>query len=1200
MNKKMRCLLVAVIGVLVLFSHAIADEYLESLQPMQKINGFTVSNVYENGAGQAMGARFISDKYGFIIDLMQIQSVPQAFYWIKTLPTSSMGEPHACEHLLLGKGNRGRYVSVLEDMSLANSTAGTGLLRTCYHFNTTAGEDTFYDIFEAKLNAFLHPDFTDEEIQREVCHLGVTVDPQDSSLDLEEKGSVYTEMVSSFEKPWYYYGGAMNKLVFGENHPLAQNSGGNPAVMRNMTPADMRTFHKDTHHLSNMGTIISIPDNIQVADCLLKMNEILQRCQEGEDSSPTPGILGFDFPPPESAPAGTITLNTYPSEKVEDPGYTIFAWPPDVELDAGELARLELFMEAFASGQTSNLYNVFINSQTQRIDLGGNAVWGGIDTEQGVSIYFGLTAIDNSHVNEAMLDSVRSLIVGEFRRIHDFADGSDELREFNDRIRNRMIENKKQIEKYLNSPPMFGFRRGSAWGWLGLMTDLERESGFRKSLVFKERFAEMDSLLNLERNFWSDEIDRWRVLTVPAYAVGAAPSAERLVSEAEAKEQRLAAYIEDFKQKYGVADKQAALAKYKQEFDAKTAELEAIAADAELPGFLDNPPMTLDEQLKYETIMLPGNIPLVASTFNNMSSSRIDLALRMDVVPESLLVYVPFIPDILTGIGAVKDGDVVPYDKMRERLRREVLSLGAYYDTDVESERVELVLSGQGSNLDELKNALGWMDAALYTPYLSEENLPRMMDVIDQSLISYRNMMKRSEEAWVNYPANGYRRQTNPLFMSTNCFLTETHHLQRLKWQLSDPGNDEEQAKLVAILEAMAEFGRTAGREDMLLVLDALEKIAEPGDQETQPDLVLGQLNVDVSQISTVARNHIVEIARLMKVTLDEIPDANLAQDWAYLCRETKADLLTQPEVALDQFNAVLDLIRQTGNARTVMISNQADREATRELVEGFVGKLRADSPVVRQSYTADRRIVNRLRSREPEMEQPLYVGLVNESTRNGVLIFSTEHAGPYDTSRAAAIDCLTGKLYSGGGGHSIFMKTWAAGLAYSNGYRYYEASGRIRYYAERCPDVAETMRFVVNILNEAEDNSQLVDYATALVFNPSRAPSRYESRGLAMAADLVDDRPPEMVAAFRQKVLDLKGQEGLYEQLKSRMQETYGPVLIGYGPPLSESKDGNFFLIGPEPQFESLEELISTTEGPEPVYRLYPRDFWLVTPPAP
>jgi hypothetical protein len=59
-------------------------------------------------------------------------------------------------------------------------------------------------------------------------------------------------------------------------------------------------------------------------------------------------------------------------------------------------------------------------------------------------------------------------------------------------------------------------------------------------------------------------------------------------------------------------------------------------------------------------------------------------------------------------------------------------------------------------------------------------------------------------------------------------------------------------------------------------------------------------------------------------------------------------------------------------------------------------------------------------------------------------------------------------------------------------------------------------------------------------------------------------------------------------------MESVYGPVLIGYGPRLAENEDGIFFLIGPQPQFESLERYIEETEGRQTIYRLYPRDFWL------
>ena len=84
MTLRLRTVLsVAVILLVAVFS-ATADEFLESLQPDQVVQGFRTVNLYDDAAGKAMGARFINEKNGFIIDLVQIQTVPQAFYWIKT------------------------------------------------------------------------------------------------------------------------------------------------------------------------------------------------------------------------------------------------------------------------------------------------------------------------------------------------------------------------------------------------------------------------------------------------------------------------------------------------------------------------------------------------------------------------------------------------------------------------------------------------------------------------------------------------------------------------------------------------------------------------------------------------------------------------------------------------------------------------------------------------------------------------------------------------------------------------------------------------------------------------------------------------------------------------------------------------------------------------------------------------------------
>ena len=328
-------------------------------------------------------------------------------------------------------------------------------------------------------------------------------------------------------------------------------------------------------------------------------------------------------------------------------------------------------------------------------------------------------------------------------------------------------------------------------------------------------------------------------------------------------------------------------------------------------------------------------------------------------------------------------------------------------------------------------------------------------------------------------------------------------------------------------------------------------------------------------------------------------PEANLAEDWVYLCERFKSDLLTDPALALSEVKDALELITRTDNARLFMISSADSRESVLPRLDAFVSKLDASTNSLRYHYGNTQHgntqhILARVKSREPKIERPVYVGLVYEGTRNGVLMFIARKAEPYDISDEAILNHLTGKMYGGGGGHGLFMRTWGAGLAYSNGYGISDRSGRTSYYAERCPDVSETMRFVVGVLKDSEADPRLVEYSIAQMFSGSRAASRYEARGESMASDLADAYTPDRVSAFRQAVLTARNRDDLFEQMRTRMPNVYGQVLIGYGPELSESEDGHFFLLGPEIQFESLTKYIASVEKPSEIIRLYPRDFWL------
>jgi hypothetical protein len=240
-------------------------------------------------------------------------------------------------------------------------------------------------------------------------------------------------------------------------------------------------------------------------------------------------------------------------------------------------------------------------------------------------------------------------------------------------------------------------------------------------------------------------------------------------------------------------------------------------------------------------------------------------------------------------------------------------------------------------------------------------------------------------------------------------------------------------------------------------------------------------------------------------------------------------------------------------------------------------------------------RIVARLQDRVPELDRPVYVGLVNDNTRSGVHINSTNSANYLSTDREALLDFLSSRLYGGGGAHSMFMKTWGAGLAYSNGLRHNESMGRLTYYAERCPDLAQTMQFVVNELKKAPYDTSLAQYAIAQAFAGYRGGEGYEQRGEAMAADLADGVTPDKVNQFFDGVMGLRDSRDLYSDLHQRMEYTYGKILPGYGPSGTDVSDAMYFVIGPEKQMQSYEQYLKSAEGDVTLYRIYPRDFWLV-----
>jgi hypothetical protein len=348
--------------------------------------------------------------------------------------------------------------------------------------------------------------------------------------------------------------------------------------------------------------------------------------------------------------------------------------------------------------------------------------------------------------------------------------------------------------------------------------------------------------------------------------------------------------------------------------------------------------------------------------------------------------------------------------------------------------------------------------------------------------------------------------------------------------------------------------------------------------------------------LSDAAKAVAIDAGKDLEITLEDVPDASLAADWNYLCNQMARDLSAGPEATLAALDDVRRLVLKSANARLFEIGSQATQQTLAPAVESLASALDKAAPVKAQ-FPKTRLVAERLRGRDAAAANPVYVALLNANSQGGVFLHSAPLAGYEATGRDQLLDYLSTNLYGGRGAHGIFMKTWAAGLAYSNGIRVRPADGRLNYYAERTPELPQTMRFVIDELKRApKPGAPLVEYAIAESFAGSRAASPYEARGEAMAADLADGMTPDTVRRFHQALLDLRrSTPDLPAVLYERMNRVYGSVLPGLSGKTATVADGVFFVIGPEKQLAAWEEYLKSVEGPETkLFRLYPRDFWI------
>jgi Zn-dependent M16 (insulinase) family peptidase len=1153
---------------------------LATLQVGVSVHGFTPAAVYLDANDQPIGARLVHDKTKFIFDYLRIESAPQGFIWVNSFPTSDKGEPHTQEHLLLGKGNRGRKMGSFQAMSLTESSAFTDQWRTAYHFHTVAGRDAFWPVFADQIGAMLDADYTDEEIRREVRNFGVDKG-DDGKLRLEEKGTVYNEMVRYYEQPDTTLWLAAKRLVYGAKHPLAFESGGYPDDIRTMTPEDIRKFHGDNYHLANMGMIATFPSAMTLTQVLDGTDQVLTTANQRTGKVTTEA----DLPKPAAASTETPITVDYPYSDTAQPSPMVLAWPATRgDLDLTERTLLDLFLSAFAGDESTPLYKKLIDSKTRTMDLGASSLGASMSGDQGYPIYLFVSGVRTDKLDPATLAKVRAEVMAELARIAKLPDGDPELAAIKKRIEARATDMKRQLAKYLDSPPGFG-TRGTNSGWMNHLDMLAKVSGAKKSLTLRPELAAIDRILAGGGNPWRTRLTSWGLLVQP-FVAAAKPSTKLRKDIDAARDARIAAELARLGTEYKTKDKAATLAKYQVDYDKQTKLLEDASAATPLPPLVQSPPMTYDDELKYTTSSV-GGVPAFTATIDSMQSARVALAFDLRGVDPADQMYLALLPSLLEQVGIADGKEVIKSEDMRERLRTEILELSVGYSEDLRTNRAELVVAGAGNTLAETKLALGWMRRVMTAPDWRTGNLPRLRDVVDQSLTALRSAMQGSEEGWVNDPHDAWWRQDSLLHLHINSFLTQAHDLHRLRWQLLDPLDAKVTAEVSVFLGKLSEAGKLPRAQLALLAASLVDAKAKAPAQGAPYLAAAAKLSPQGKALAIAAGKDLTAL-------LADLPDGSLAADWAYLCKQMAADLEIGAPAALAKLAAVRAQIVRQGRARITAVGATKSHAALAADLTALVGLLPEGGAQMPGTELPAKGtpITDRLRDHDKGTGPVTYVGLFSPATSSGVFINNAPAPSLADTSEGAVLDYLTSNMYSGHGAHSLFMKTWAAGLAYSNGAHPFVSRGQLEYYAERCPLLPQTLRFVISQLQAAKPDPNIARYAIAHAFD-SRIAKGYEERAMAMADDLVDGWTPGVVTAFRKALLAQTDRADLAQELFERMPAVYGKVLPGYGTP---AKSGAInFVIGPAKQLDAYQAYLrSSVDKAAVVHRLYPRDFWI------
>lgn len=311
----------------------------------------------------------------------------------RTPPPDSTGLPHIMEHSVLGGSRKypvkEPFVELVKGSMKTFVNAMTFADQTSYPVASTNLKD-FYNLIDVYLDAVFHPLLTRRHLAQEGWHYEL----EDPDAPLQYKGVVFNEMKGAYSSPENVLSRVSKETLFPDT-PYANDSGGDPRVMTDLTYEDFRSFHQMYYHPSNARVFFYGDDDPE--ERLRLMDAWLREFEPIEPESEIPLQSPLAEPRRVTAPYSVDA-----EEEDENKGFVQLNWMlPEAE-DVELRMALSILSYALVSTPASPLRKALVDS-----GLGEQVIGGGLSTQLRQMVF----GVGLKGVNPDNADAVEDLIL---------------------------------------------------------------------------------------------------------------------------------------------------------------------------------------------------------------------------------------------------------------------------------------------------------------------------------------------------------------------------------------------------------------------------------------------------------------------------------------------------------------------------------------------------------------------------------------------------------------------------------------------------------------------------------------------------------------------------------------------------------------------------------------------------------------------